>query len=578
MYADGKTGSPLSVNIMEKPESGRRISSVHPTDEGVAIPKEQTLKKDVIMALPNENKSDSQKDTKETLLRKSSKKKEVRTFSDSRWYVALVRTKCEKKTHDIINGFDERHRVKVWLPMQSVQRKIDGETKITYRLNIHNYLFFHLSQTDERNDRTRYEIFRDIRSITHVQDLLIDPATQTAAVIPNSQIESFKRMLSDSRHPVRLIVSMVCKGTRVRFVSGELRGFEGTVENLSEKNAEVFIRLGCLGCAGMTVRTELLEIIDDTPKDNSSQIGKGKIVTMGEWLALHPYNEQTSIDKLYVDFGNAVLRILSTGTFCVPNSNQKTLAMLLSSYMEDKQSRLGIFAHFVRMRYGGMRHPLQAFLPDDYDKEKFETIMTGYDEMRINVIDLMYFLQVCGNGKRCSLEGLLQQASGFSASIEKTGCSHLPSNKQFAKSLFYTLHSDGQKGLKRFLSWVAHRVSYYSCGTIPVPDASHIFIGNPQAPSDEPLAFALNFARRMKAKSAVTRSIKSMLDAQPEEYTVVGCYRKAVHFMSKDGTRRIVYLDEISSRDYTVGERYRCRLAELEKDKWYMVEPPIIIK
>lgn len=75
MYADGKTGSPLSVNIMEKPESGRRISSVHPTDEGVAIPKEQALKNGILTTSTMKNKSDFQEDTNTTLLRKPFKKK-----------------------------------------------------------------------------------------------------------------------------------------------------------------------------------------------------------------------------------------------------------------------------------------------------------------------------------------------------------------------------------------------------------------------------------------------------------------------------------------------------------------------
>lgn len=583
MGDEEKIASPLSINHLESPENGERFTAVYPTDEGVAIPRAQG---GFTVESPTQrrcNITDTQKDKKKTSAENPSKKMDVRTFSDSYWYVALVKTKREKATCDIIDGFDSNHRVKVWLPMQAVRREQNGGVAVAYRLDIHNYLFFHLSRTDERNEVIRYETLRDIRSITHVYDLLIDPATRKPATIPNRQIVSFRKMLSDSRHPVRLIASLACKGTRVRVVSGELCGLEGTVEDLSKEDTEIYISLDCLGCAVIAIKTDRLEIINETPGENLRAQGPhpGKAgqsvrpkVSMAEWLSLHPYKEPSSIDRAYVDFANAVLNTLSDSSLGVPRANRKRLALSLATYVEDKRSRLGVFDCFVALRPHGMFHPVEAFLSSTDDKAKPAKSMTGYDGRKTNLLDVMYFLQANANGKQRGFEGIRSKAKTLLAGMERLGYGQLPSNGPYVNHLFYTLQ-DGMKGVKRSVVWLAHRLADYSYSTFPMPDSRHIFSRNPQVSEAALLGFVLPLAKRLRVKAAVTQLVKSMIHAPSVVYEVVGCYRKAVHLKAPDGATRIVYLDDISQGRYVVGERYLCRLVEPEEKKWAMVEPAV---
>lgn len=564
MNAVEKIVSPLSSDPKERPVKGHTETTTKLVDDGVAFPKTDTPLQAASSMPHKNNTADKEDDTTKRLQNKESKKAEVRTFSDSRWYVALVKTKREKKTRDIIDNFDAAHRVKVWLPMQAVQ---GNGKEASQRLDIHNYLFFHFSKTDEDNEVMKQDILREIRSITHVQGLLIDPATRKPAVIPNRQIASFKKMLGDSLHPVKLIPSMVCKGTRVRVCGGELRGLEGNVEDISARNAQLYISLDCLGCAMVAVSTELLEIIDDKPDGNHAGVG------MGEWLVLQPYKDSTSVDRLYLDFANAIPGLIRHCAMGIPQTESKRFALLLTSYLEDKRTRLGLFNCFVRMQYRGMEHPLQSLLTTDEDKRRLTTLLYGYDNDRINLPDLMFFIQSVGAKPR-SLGSLQAKAEALLSGMEKLGSSQLPSNKACTAELFYTVQENGLTGMRRFMAWILDRISFYSCFMFPVPEPFRLFAHDPLITGEEPLSYAFQLAKRLKVKASVSRMLQAILHAPQISCEVVGCYRKAVHLQTPGGERRTVYLDEVSGDGYKLGEHYQCRMVEAEEGKWYMVEPP----
>lgn len=431
--------------------------------------------------------------------------------------------------------------------------------QISQRLDIHNYLFFHMSKTDERNLKIKNEIFRDIRSITHVNDLLVDPATKKIATIPNSQIVAFQKMLNDGHYPVRFIPDMIAKGMKMRVKSGSLRGLEGTVETISEGVSDVYISLDKLGCAVVAIPSNQLELISPQKTD----------VNMSDWLPLHPYTMEQSVDKCYLAFANAFINKFNQYDWGVPLSNRRRMAVSLAVYLEDKRSRLGLFDYFVRMQYQGAIHPLQLLLPDQ--AEDVKKYMAGYDANGINAIDLMYFLLANDNGKQREWEKIKRKTSKLKDILMDMGCEKLPSNTGYRSSLFFMIQTDGLTGLTNFLSWVANCVNRYSYGKVPKPEATYIFS---KCHNVEPLSYALQLSTKLKVKVAVTRLIDTMLKAPMKTYEVVGCYRKAIHLQSSDGIKHIVYLDKVSAGTYAVGEHYDCRLFELEPNKWYMVEPP----
>lgn len=568
MEYDVTKASLPSSDIVEKTETCSENASVIPTDGGVAIPKTNPFLTKHIDVTGEYDSIDCQCDTKPSSPGKVTKKAGVRTFSDSVWYVALVRTKCEQKTCDVMDTFDDKHRVNAWLPRQVV-RRLNEKTGDTYRLDIHNYVFFHLSKTDERNAGTKSETLRNVRLISYVQGLLTDPATGGPARIPNFQIKRFQKMLGDCRYPTRLTTAMVSKGTRVRVIGGTLKGAVGVVEDITKAESRIYIALDCLGCATTVIKTGLVEPIEE------AGIASGERVSMAEWLALHPYNEVLSVDKLYVHFANLVMAAAAEGTLCISPAGRRRLALSLTAYLEDKRTRLGLFDYFVQMRYKGCLHPLQQFFPAAADAVKLQTYMNGYDAKNVNITDIMYLLRAGDSGKSRSLDRIYAGAVYLFDTIRKSDYEQLPANKFYLANLNNLLSDNPLKGLKRLLTEMAHRLNVCSGGLFPIPDARHVFCRHSPTSPVEPLSFALQLAERMRAKAAAVRTIRAMLAAPVGEYEVAGCYRKAVHFRGADGEKRIVYLDDISAGDYQEGERYLCRLVEAEKDKWYMVEPPV---
>lgn len=523
-------------------------------------------------SIDNYNSLDIQDNTNYSVKARASKNVKVRTFSNSLWYVALVRTNCEQKTGDAIDQFDSEHRANVWLP---IQKAIDRKGRETYKLDIHGYVFFHLPKQDERNSKTRYETLKKVRCISYVRGLLTDPMTQGPAQIPNSQVQRLKDMLNDSHYPTTLTTEMVHKGTRVKVISGSLAGIEGTVEDISKEKSQIFIAFDCLGCAVTVIDTSLVVPVD-VDRDEKQEKDERKQVSIEDWLALHPYREALSDDKLYVNFANSLMKTLESPRMSIPLVKRKRLALSLTSYIEDKRTRLGAFAYFVEMRYKSLLHPVQAFFPESSDIDKIKEYMADYDAKNVNVIDLMYFLQNNDNGKPHSLNSVRLRAQLLFEELEKLGYAQLPSNTFYTTNLGNMLQDNAPwKGLKRLIAWLVQRLEFYSFGTFQSPVPQHVFCRYPESSGRGPLSLALQLSKRLKARIAITRKIEYMLNATATGYEVVGCYRKAIHLMDANGKKHIVYLDEISGNSFAEGEHYECKLVELEKDKWYMVEPPL---
>lgn len=560
-------------NSTEKPENIDKTTPVTLTDDGVAIPANHSSFPYQTRKLNACNDADVQQDKENEDKEKPSKNVKVRTFSNSLWYVALVRTNCEQKTNDVIDQFDSKHRVNVWLPRQKV---MDNKGKETYKMDIHGYVFFHLPKQNERNSKLNYETLREIRCISYVRGLLTDPMTQEPAKIPNFQIQKLKDMLNDYHYPTTLTTSMVDKGTRVRVVSGTLKGIVGTVEDIRKDESEIYIALDYLGCAVTVIKTNLVVPIDE--EKEKKKHSKCPQVSMQDWLAQHTYSEVLSCDKLYVNFANTLEDILSNPKIGVPLVKRKDLSLMLATYIEDKQTRLGLFSFWVEMGYKNLVHPLQAFFPDKNDIDKIKTYMANYDPKKANVVDLMYFLQHNDNGKLHSLSSVEIRARILLKEMENKGYDQLPSNSFYATNLLNTLQSGGLKGLKRLMTWMAQRIKSYSYNSFQVPCAEHLFCNNPDFANKPLLSLVLQLSKRLKAKNVVTRNIEKILSVSATNYEVVGCYKKAIHLRGIDGNKHIVYLDDISGNHFVEGEHYLCKIVEMEEGKWFMVEPPLKIQ
>ena len=130
---------------------------------------------------------------------------------DSRWHVCHTRPRCEKKFSALLTAEHFEH----YLPLIASVRRYGGQTKRFTKPLFPGYVFARIG--------------RDRRSRVYQQDLL-------ARVITIADEPKFLRQLAD----VKLIVAsglelslhpLIHRGSRVRVVSGPLRGLEGIVDD-----------------------------------------------------------------------------------------------------------------------------------------------------------------------------------------------------------------------------------------------------------------------------------------------------------------------------------------------------------
>ena len=91
-------------------------------------------------------------------------------------------------------------------------------------------------------------------------DYLFDCATRQLMVVPDKQMEDFRRVLDLSLTEGGLVDRPLAVGERVRVVRGVLRGVEGYVEELQGKTYVVVALLNCLYARARVPRAWLEKI------------------------------------------------------------------------------------------------------------------------------------------------------------------------------------------------------------------------------------------------------------------------------------------------------------------------------
>lgn len=91
---------------------------------------------------------------------------------------------------------------------------------------------------------------------------LIDPATRSLLVVPDKQMEDFRRVLDLSTGEGGLMDCPLALGDRVRVIKGALRGVEGHVVEFRGKTYVVVELLGCW-FASASVPRAWLELIEN---------------------------------------------------------------------------------------------------------------------------------------------------------------------------------------------------------------------------------------------------------------------------------------------------------------------------
>ena len=181
----------------------------------------------------------------------------VATSEQKRWYIAIVKHGNEKICSKILTDLGYEN----YLPLQRVFRQYArGRKKWVDKLVIASKVFVRTTE----NDR-----LKNIVTLPCIYRFMVDPSRRediygraTAAVVPDKEMEMFRRMLEQDELPVSFEEGRVSysEGDKVRVVVGKLAGLEGTVMMMADDKRRLYVSLDILGSASVEVDSSWLEL------------------------------------------------------------------------------------------------------------------------------------------------------------------------------------------------------------------------------------------------------------------------------------------------------------------------------
>ena len=198
------------------------------------------------------------------------------TMTDgNQWFIAVVTPNTEKSCRDKLDKLfeilnkekkydeseDEDKKVISYVPIQRELHEWPSTGKRVWvdKILCPCYVFIRCS------DRDRYDIACRAKFILH---FLMDRARKNKegrsdlARIPNSQMETFRRMVGDAEHPVSIDPSKLHLGSKVRVKSGRFEGMEGYLYREPNGSSMIAVVIDFLGCAKTEYPIELLELVE----------------------------------------------------------------------------------------------------------------------------------------------------------------------------------------------------------------------------------------------------------------------------------------------------------------------------
>ena len=161
------------------------------------------------------------------------------------WFAARTRCGAELGVRDRLDRLGTEH----FLPVEQLRRT---RSRATYEHPLIPGLIF-LRATKQQACALTNELSLPVR-------YLIDPATHTLLVVPDKQLDDFRRVLDLSEGEGGLLDQSLALGDYVRVVKGALRGVEGRV---LEFHGEYYVVVELLGWyARASVPRAWLEKID----------------------------------------------------------------------------------------------------------------------------------------------------------------------------------------------------------------------------------------------------------------------------------------------------------------------------
>ena len=192
------------------------------------------------------------------------------------WFIAVVTPNTEKSCRDKLDKLfetlnkekkydeskDEDRKIISYVPIQRELHEWPSNGKRVWidKILCPCYVFIRCS------DRDRYDIACKAKFILH---FLMDRARKTKdgrndfARIPNSQMDTFRRMVGDAENPVSIDQFKLHQGSKVRVKSGRFAGMEGYLYREPNGSTSIAVAIDFLGSARTEYPIELLELVKE---------------------------------------------------------------------------------------------------------------------------------------------------------------------------------------------------------------------------------------------------------------------------------------------------------------------------
>lgn len=182
----------------------------------------------------------------------------VAFLEEKHWYIAIIKHGNERICGKTLSGLG----IENYVPLQRVFRQYaSGRKKWTDKLVLPSKVFVHTTE----NDR-----LKNVVTLPCIYRFMVDPSRREkkdghacAAVIPDKEMEVFRRMLEQDELPVTIDETVsYSAGDKVRVTVGKLAGLEGTVMMTSDDKRRLYVSLDILGSASVEIDGSWLEIIN----------------------------------------------------------------------------------------------------------------------------------------------------------------------------------------------------------------------------------------------------------------------------------------------------------------------------
>lgn len=163
------------------------------------------------------------------------------------WYAAQVRSCCEKKVANKLNGLG----VETYVPFrEEIRQWSDRKKKISVVL-IPMVVFLHIEP-----DR-----ITEVQQLSFVYEILKYPGQKSPAIIPTEQIDCLKSMIRASNGQIDFNATTFNAGDHVIVWKGKLQGLSGKIKEDSTGKVKIRVIIDLLGSATAEISVSDLKIL-----------------------------------------------------------------------------------------------------------------------------------------------------------------------------------------------------------------------------------------------------------------------------------------------------------------------------